>query len=76
MTDKELTDAMKMVDQIPVRKETKDKDFPELTKVERIIPGVGGKRFPDAYNWVCLVCYTENRSWADSCQECGIRIRS
>ena len=32
--------------------------------------GVGCKADPDDYNWVCNICSTENRSWADFCQEC------
>jgi len=39
----------------------------EATKIKR---GIGGKAFPNDYNWVCRECGEENRSWNPTCQYC------
>ncbi len=36
----------------------------------KIIRGVGGKAFPNDYNWICSVCGYENRKWEPTCQAC------
>lgn len=32
-----------------------------------IIWGVGGRMFPNDYNWICPLCGSENRSWELKC---------
>ena len=39
----------------------------DAVKIKR---GVGGKAFPNDYNWICPVCGQDNRSWSDFCQYC------
>ena len=31
---------------------------------------VGGRAFPNDYNWTCPVCGNENRKWEPTCQAC------
>lgn len=37
---------------------------------KKIIKGVGGKAFPNDYNWICPVCGYENRRFELTCQAC------
>ncbi len=39
----------------------------------RIIRGVGGKAFPNDYNWICDVCGNDNRAFEETCQNCEHR---
>lgn len=41
----------------------------------RIVRGVGGRAYPKDFNWICPIDGSENRSWADFCQECAHRAR-
>ena len=34
---------------------------------KKIIKGVGGKAFPNDYNWKCNICGEENRAFEDFC---------
>jgi len=43
----------------------------DLTDDDRaIIKGVGGKAFPNDFNWVCPDCGNENRAFEDYCPYC------
>ena len=36
----------------------------------KIKRGIGGKAFPNDYNWTCNVCGYENRKWEPTCANC------
>jgi len=36
----------------------------------KIIKGIGGKAFPDDFNWLCPVCKNELRSYEFDCCYC------
>ena len=42
----------------------------ERENASKIIKGVGGKAFPNDYNWVCKECNYENRSFESQCANC------
>ena len=39
----------------------------DAVKIKR---GVGGRAFPNDYNWVCSTCGRENRAFELTCQYC------
>ena len=41
----------------------------------KIKRGVGGKAFPEDYNWVCNVCGGVNRAFEGTCQNCDHEAR-
>jgi len=49
---------------------TGNKQVGKQSDTKKIIKGVGGKAFPNDYNWICPVCGYENRKFELTCQAC------
>ena len=63
-------------EELPEPQPSRDKEEAALVKVglqveaTKFLRGVGGKAFPNDYNWLCTECGSENRAFESVCPNC------